>query len=265
MAMSTWKHLFTSNESPYISMFRAGCMGIPIEECICLCDQLVIPLRAKDIEAWKDGYWKFELRTSKSILNPKLKPLTNSDTIIRTKLNEFEQWPSGWIGTDLRWFPCSGENIPLQKWGYNPETNQKPILYDRPTAQALSEVGWVAQNLYAQPFIVIDIDGVGHGETDFKVMQFGDKFRKITEVWEDPNKIGSFHLYFNTQYQIPIGHYNYAKLDLMGNQTNTAVYTKNKVSNGIERATLTEDIWIELQEYVKGRKVKRTERKTHGT
>ena len=258
--MFDWKEeLFHPFESPYAYMFRAGCIGIPIEEIAELCKERMIPLRDKDVRSWKDGHWLWQIKNQKSILNPKLKEPTNMTSVMNKRLSEFPTWPEGWTGTDQRWYPCSKENVPLQEWGYM--TAKKPdlipTLYTRETAIALSSTGWVGQNLYAQPFIVIDIDGRGHGCDDLQVIKFGNQFRTVTEVWEDPFKPGSFHLYFNTHHQIPIAHFTFAKLDLMGNQKNAAVYTKNKVSNGNDRAVLTEDIWESLKEYVTMRKEQR--------
>lgn len=250
-----WKNLFQTNESPYFPMHSAGRMGISFEECKQLCERLLIVLRPKDVQAWRDGYWKYKSQSESKSLNPILRPPTQSISLTASKLSDHEKYPDGWTGTDKRWFPCSAKNTPLQKWGYKDDFT--PTLYDRASAEALSPVGWVAQNLYAQPFIVIDIDGVGHGATDYQVMEFGNKFRTLTEVWEDPYKPGSFHIYLDTEYKIPIGHWSYAKLDLMGNQTNAAVYGKNKQSNGVSRARLTEDIWKELMDYINHRKEQR--------
>lgn len=145
--------------------------------------------------------------------------------------------------------------MPLQKWGYS-ET-YRPNLYEHDAAKALSPCGWIGQNLYAQPFIVIDIDGVGHGQTDEQVIEFGNRYRNFTETWENPDKPGSFHLYFATNRQIPIGHFPYAKLDLMGNQKNAAVYLKNKVSNGMRRADLNDAFWSDLKVYLNTRRQQR--------
>jgi hypothetical protein len=142
--------------------------------------------------------------------------------------------------------------MPMQKWGYSPD--YRPNLYEHDGAVALSPIGWVGQNLYAQPFIVIDIDGDGHGTYDEQVIEFGNRYRNFTETWENPDKPGSFHLYFATDKIIPIGHFPYAKLDLMGNQKNAAVYLKNKVSNGIPRADLNKEFWSALKEYLDTRR-----------
>jgi hypothetical protein len=258
-----WRTLFAPGESPYFAMFRCGCMGIPIEDCLELCTRMNVPLRQKDIRAWKDGDWNAQLKKSRdSVLNPIIRPgYANIVPVLDSKLSDFDSWPSGWTGSTRRWFPCNEDNCPMQKWGYSAEYT--PTLYEREAAQALSPRGWVGQNLYAQPFIVIDIDGVGHGERDDEVIAFGNRYRNFTETWENPAKPGSFHLYFSTDRQIPISHFPYAKLDLMGNQKNAAVYTKDKVPNGVQRALLNDAFWKDLQSYLRGRKERRDKRELY--
>jgi hypothetical protein len=251
-----WKALFAPGESPYFAMFRCGCMGVPVSDCVALCTTLNIPLREKDVRAWKEGDWNNQVRRPGSVLNPLIKPGYEACVpIMESTLDDFQRWPDGWSGSDRRWFPCNMENMPMQKWGYSPE--YAPTLYERHTAQALSPIGWVGQNLYAQTFIVIDIDGRGHGGDDEQVITFGTKYRNFTETWENPSKPGSFHLYFATDRQIPISHFPYAKLDLMGNQKNAAVYTKNKQSNGVTRAVLNEGFWFDLKQYLDFRREQR--------
>lgn len=248
--------MFAPNESPYFAMFRCGCMGIPVEQCITHCTELGVPLREKDVRSWTEGEWNYKVRRQASVLNPMLPeggeialPITEST------LDDFKKWPPGWNGSERRWFPCNEQNMPMQKWGYAPGFS--PTLYEREVAKSLSPIRWVGQNLYAQPFVVFDIDGVGHGHRDDQVIEFGNRYRDFTETWENPSKPGSFHLYFSTEYQIPIGHFAYAKLDIMGNQKNAAVYTKDKQSNGKPRARLTEATWSELKQYIAERRAQR--------
>lgn len=251
--------LFRKGESPYFAMFRAGLLGLSLEECTSVCSAIGVPLREKDIRSWSDGRFKREMKEaskSGSMLNPVIrKEEIRRTPVLGSTLKDFDTYPDGWTGTNKRWFPCNKDNAPMQAWGY--KKGFIPELYERASAIALSETGWVGQNLYAQPMIVIDIDGVGHGCIDEKVIRFGEKFKKYTEVWEWDKKPGSFHLYFYTNRVIPISHFNYAKLDLMGNQKNAAVYTKNKTSNGIPMAELTDDVWSELLAYVGQRRKER--------
>jgi hypothetical protein len=252
-----WQSLFNPGESPYFAMFRCGCMGIKLEDCLALCVDRGIPLRGKDVRSWQDGDWNNQTNRQSSVLNPLIKPgQEQSVPFFESSLDDYDTWPHAWRGSTRRWFPCNEQNMPMQKWGYS--ESYRPNLYDQPEAAALSPIGWVGQNLYAQPFVVIDIDGDGHGTFDEEVIEFGNRYRNFTETWENPDKPGSFHLYFATDRRIPIGHFPYAKLDLIGNQKNAAVYLKNKVSNNISRATLNEHFWHDLKAYLDGRRQART-------
>lgn len=253
MGPNSWQHMFKTGESPYFAMFRAGCMGVPLEDCTELCSKLMLPLRKKDVQSWVDGHWKHQTRTNRGSLNPVLKRGPARFRPEELKFTDLAKWPEGWQGTEKRWFPCSVDNMPMGKWGYK-EGEPSPVLYDRPTAIMLSPSGLVGQNLYAQPFIVLDIDGVGHGARDEQVIEFGTKYRSFTETWENPAKQGSFHLYFATDRIVPIAHYGHAKLDVMGNEKNAAVYTKAKQSNGLPRLVLDEEIWEDIKEYQARRK-----------
>ena len=142
----------------------------------------------------------------------------------------------------------------MQKWGWSKDYT--PELYTRADARALSPCGWVGQNMLYQRFIVMDIDGRGHGADDLEVIAFGELFKDETFTMEDPMKPGSFHLYFKTDRLIPVRHFPWAKLDLMGNAVNAAVYFKNKQWNGVPMAQLTEEIWQMMMAYQRGRKVR---------
>lgn len=240
--------------SPYFDMFRCGYYGVPLEDCLQKCNMNGIVIRQKDIEAWEDGIFKREMKMS-----------GNEDMTIRrsattdigipvdnAKLIDFPQMPQGWKGTTRRFFPCSEDNKPMQKWGWS--RNYTPELFTQADAKALSPVGWIGQNMLYQPFVVMDIDGVGHGVVDQQTIDFGRLFEDYTLKMEDPNKIGSFHLYFSTDRLLPVRHWGWAKIDFMGNAVNAAVYLKNKVSNGKPMMPLTEEIWQHIQDYQKSRK-----------
>lgn len=237
--------------SPYFDMYRCGLYGVPLEDCVSKCRTNGIAVRKKDVQAWEDGMFKHNMKMSGQDIT----------TIARTelgvpvddaKLSDFPLFPQGWKGTERRFFPCSNENKPLVKWGWSSDFT--PQLYMKSDAAALSPCGWVGQNMLYQKFIVVDIDGHGHGEDDQQVIEFGRKFSNITLTMEDPTKPGSFHLYFSTDRLIPVRHYGWAKLDLMGNAVNAAVYMKNKKSNGLLMQELDDEIWNAIMAYQKNRK-----------
>lgn len=246
------RELFAPNQSPYFNMFKAGYRGIPIENVVARLTQLGIPIRSKDIKAWQDGYFKYQMKQDPSFIPP-IKQVTETGVPFEeAKLTDFPMFPQSWTGTEHRFFPCTQDNRPMQKWGWSKDFT--PELLDLASAKALSPCGWVGQNMLYQRFIVLDIDGRGHGQDDPQVITFGSQFKNITLCMEDPAKPGSFHLYFSTDRLIPVKHFPYAKLDLMGNAVNAAVYMKNKVSNELPMMQLTEEIWQATMAYQNGRK-----------
>lgn len=276
MPRESLDEILPAGQSPYFGMFRAGRLGYTIEEVTSHCTMLGIPLRAKDIQSWQDGAFKnqvsqaiFEQRLADerrrpgSRINPTSKVgqvpvnlpslrLATQPSFDATRLEDLPLLPKGWKGCERRFFPCTADNRPMMPWGWKP--GFEPNLMLRCDAEALSPVRWVGQNMLYQNFIVMDIDGVGHGTRDEQVIAFGTRFREMTMTLEDPRKQGSFHLYFVTDRLVPVKHFPHAKLDLMGNAVNAAVYFKNKVSNGIRPAKLTSQIWDAMQSYQVSRK-----------
>ena len=276
MPRESLDEILPAGQSPYFGMFRAGRLGYTIEEVTSHCTMLGIPLRAKDIQSWQDGAFKnqvsqaiFEQRLAErrskpgSRINPNGRVsgmplnlpslrLASQPSFDSIRLDDLPRLPRGWKGCERRFFPCTADNRPMMQWGWRP--GFEPNLMLRADAEAISPVHWVGQNMLYQNFIVMDIDGVGHGMRDEQVIAFGTMFREMTMTLEDPRKPGSFHLYFMTDRLVPVKHFPHAKLDLMGNAVNAAVYFKNKVSNGIPAAELTPQIWDAMQRYQVSRK-----------
>lgn len=236
--------LFHPGQSPYFAMFEAGKLGIDLGELALALSAMGIPVREKDVRNWENGMFARQMRGMPEEQAAKIRSEPTFDKLPRL--------PQGWVGTERRFFPCTADNRPMQKWGWSREFN--PQLMTEQDARIVSPCGWVGQNLLYQRFIVLDIDGVGHGCRDDQVIEFGWKFRNSTMCMEDPGKPGSFHLYFETDRLVPVRHFPWAKLDLMGNAVNAAVYRKNKVSNGLPMMRLDGDIWNMVEEYQKRRK-----------
>lgn len=241
--------------SPYYGMYHCGYYGVPIEDCIAKCRRNGIAVRKKDLRSYNDGVFKRGMGTV--VMNGRTVNVADIEPGVpfeQMKLVDFPSFPVGWQGTERRFFPCTQDNRPMQKWGWSKDYT--PELYIRADARALSPCGWVGQNMLYQKFIVMDIDGRGHGADDLEVIAFGELFKDETFTMEDPMKPGSFHLYFKTDRLIPVRHFPWAKLDLMGNAVNAAVYFKNKQWNGVPMAQLTEEIWQMMMAYQRGRKVR---------
>lgn len=252
--------IFHAGESPYFAMFSAGQQGYSLEDSVGYARSLGLPIREKDVRSWEEG--KFERDTfmasrSRSGLNPfttvdKAAIARKGARDAMPKWEDLPDFPPDWNGTERRFFPCTQDNRPMHKWGWSSTFHPKLLPYT--DARVLSPCKWVGQNMLYQPFIVLDIDGVGHGCTDEAVIQFGNLFKDKTLTYEDPAKLGSFHLYFSTRKLVPVKHFPWAKLDLMGNAVNAAVYFKNKQPNGLPMAELTPEIWGAIDAYQSNRK-----------
>lgn len=238
--------------SPYYGMYHCGYYGVPIDACIAKCRANGIAVRPKDIRSYKEGAFNRNVGAVVKSQGFKLSDLEYGIPFNKMKLSDFPKLPVGWHGTERRFFPCTSDNRPMQKWGWSKDFS--PELYSIVDAKALSPCGWVGQNMLYQRFIVMDIDGRGHGQDDLEVITFGTQFRNTTFTMEDPMKPGSFHLYFKTDRLIPVRHFPWAKLDLMGNAVNAAVYLKNKKPNGLPMRMLDDEVWQAMMEYQIGRK-----------
>jgi len=277
MPRESLDEILPPGQSPYFGMFRAGVLGYPIEEVTAHCTVNGIPLRAKDIQSWQDGAFKNQVRQALfeqrladgrrrpgSHINPTDKVghvrvgnlpslrLAGQPAFDTVRLQDLPRLPTGWRGCERRFFPCTSDNRPMMPWGWRP--GFEPNLMLRRDAEALSPVRWVGFNNLYQPMVVFDIDGVGHGTIDEQVIRFGNQFRGKTMIVEDPKKVGSFHIYFRTDRLVPVKHFPHAKLDLMGNAVNAAVYMKDKKWDGVEPIELTPQIWDLMQAYQSGRK-----------
>lgn len=233
--------------SPYFDMYRCGYFGVDLQDCLDKCRSNGIAVRPKDIENWENGRFKREMMAFGAASDESQTIIMPSIQIENMSLSDLPMLPQGWKGTSQRFFPCTNDNKPMQKWGWSKSFS--PTLYTLADAKALSPCGWVGQNMLYQSFIVIDIDGRGHGADDEDTIKFGRTFSNDTLTMEDPAKPGSFHLYFSTNRLIPVKHFPWAKIDLMGNAVNAAVYMKNKQSNGKDMLPLTDDIWSMLMDY----------------
>lgn len=245
-------NMFHPNESPYFAMYSAGKTGIPLDKVMDKLARIGVPVRAKDIENWQRGVYEGKAIIDPTFVVPKKSVTQTGVEFDDSKLSDFPLLPQSWKPLKRRFFPCTQDNRPMLKWGWTSEYT--PNLMSKSEAKASSPCGWVGQNMLYQRFIVMDIDGRGHGEDDLYAIAFGNLFKNSTFCMEDPTKPGSFHLYFSTDRLIPVRHFPYAKLDLMGNAVNAAVYLKNKKSNGKPMMQLTEKVWHMLQSYQKYRK-----------
>ena len=239
--------------SPYMACYSIGLAGYPLKEVISFFRSHGVELRDKDIQNWENGWFKHQGTRQFSLMPDKSNDKVGLSVVDNGRnFNQFPRFPEGWTGCEKRYFPCTSDNRPMCRWGWT--NDYIPQLYTLPGAKALSPVGWVGQNMLYQRFVVMDIDGAGHGESDPYVIAFGNLYKDRTLSYEDPAKPGSFHLYFSTDRIIPTMHFGWAKLDFMGNANNYAVYLKNKQSNGMPMMELDEQVWNAMLDYQAYRK-----------
>lgn len=252
MKRQTIDDIFNTSCPTAYKFFLCGTQGHPLNKLQDYLNTHNMTMTLTQKQAYTDGLFKFKLPTALSI--------TTHLHYSTTHFHDFYWMPQTWTGTTRRFFACSKNNTPLTRWGYvapDPITNTSffdPNLLPLTDATCLSPVRWVGQNTYLQPFVVLDVDGVGHGCVDTDTIRFGEQFKNKTLTYEDPTKPGSFHLYFKTNRLIPTQHFPHAKLDLIGNNTNAAVYFKNKVSNHKPMLDLNAYIYNEIQKYQQSRK-----------
>ena len=243
---------FWQSGSPYLACYSMGLGGHDLQEVVSFFNRNGVQLREKDIQNWENGHFKYSIEfaennQSLSYQGGKERSHLDKSAEKIISLSSFPKFPENWNGCLQRFFPCNKDNKPKIKWGYS--QGYIPTLTTKASAIALSDDGLIGQNMLYQPFVVIDIDGNGHGDFDLEVITFGNTYRDKTTCMEDPAKPGSFHLYFSTDRIIPTYHFPWAKLDFMGNANNYAVYLKRKVSNGLPMMKLDQYVWQAMMNY----------------
>lgn len=243
--------------SIYLWMYRQGLKGASlneIEHAVRACGK---DIRQKDYENYWNGYLRSDKH--KSILefhrSSKKKPMLD------TKLDEYPMLPCAVDPTD-KWVPCTEHGKPMIKWSRG--------CMRKVDAMAMLGCKTLAENMYNQHFIVIDCDG-DHDYLDLKTIAFLDRYKDFTHALSKPKSLveyneevpasmytmnASFHLTFRTDRIIPTMHFPNAHIDIIGNEKNSLRYLKNKVWNGKKPIMLTNEIWNELQGYIRKREGK---------
>ena len=173
---------FWQSGSPYLACYSMGLSGHDLPEVVSFFNRNGIQLREKDIQNWENGHFKYSIELemdnrSLAYQGGRREHLDKSAEKI-IQLSMFPKFPDGWSGCAQRFFPCTSDNRPKCKWGYTP--GFIPSLTTKPSAIALSDNGLIGQNMLYQPFVVIDIDGNGHGDFDLEVIAFGNLYRDKT-------------------------------------------------------------------------------------
>lgn len=241
--------------SIYLWMYRQGLKGVPLDDILTACQRCGKQVRKKDVDNYNNG-----LRNHRDLAYSPLEFRYVPSEKEYFKLN-YSDYPIMYEMSDVdkRWVPCSKENKPMIKWGQG--------CMSRSLAESTRGCEYLAENLLGTNMIVIDCDGDHDNNLDLETIEFLWQFSSITNVLRKPkdcvdygctiteflDRPASFHLTFTVDRIIPTMHFPSAHIDIIGNKKNSLRYFKNKRSNLIPMAPMTDSIWSMIQGYIHSR------------
>ena len=252
--------------SIYFWMYSMGLRHIPYDE---VANGLVaegIEIRQKDEQNFWNGWYNSDLyhgdgRDDLTLLKPRRSGKFVGTQFLTTKWKDYPVHPYlGLPEVENRWVPCSDRNKPLIKWSNGCMGIQEARLWPWSV--------YLAENLKGTQHIVIDCDGDHGKDLDMETIDFLWRWSDLTHRMDKPKPIAaypgyeascdfrpaSFHLTFSVDKVVPTMHFPESGIDIVGNRANSLRYMKDKIWNGKPMAPMTEDLWAELQAYVRSRK-----------
>ena len=250
--------------SIYFWMFSMGLKHVPFEDVENAVRRAGKIIRQKDQDNYWNGWYHSDLyhgdaREDLLLLKPRCKPV--STQFLVTDWDDYPEHPYlGQPEVERRWVPCSDRNKPLIKWGNGCMEIEEARLWPWSV--------YLAENLKGCQHIVIDCDGDHGDDLDMETINFLWRWSDITHRMDKPKPIAaypgyeascdfrpaSFHLTFSVDKVVPTMHFPESGIDIVGNRANSLRYMKDKIWNGKPMAPMTEDLWAELQAYVRSRK-----------
>lgn len=248
--------------SIYLWMYNQGLKQVAIEDIEAACAMSGVNIREKDYDNYWRGYYKHEFYKSDNweriFRFHKWMDQPSSKLFKTTSYSEFPTHPFGFDVKD-RWVPCNAANKPLIKWGQG--------CMSAIDARSYPNQVYLAENMLGRDKIIVDCDGDHDTQLDLELIMFLQKYLDKTHALMKPKAVceyegyedtgitvpASFHLMFVVDRVIPTMHFPSAHMDIIGNRRNSLRYMKNKVWNGVQPIKMTEEIWHELQEFVKHR------------
>lgn len=227
--------------SIYMDMFTAGTRLIPLDSILRVCEQEGITVRRKDVT----NYWN-GVRRTQSVDLLAIPEYHEPRSIDTHTWDDYPKLPDGWLENPVRYFPTDtqpSKPYPGFKWGSK--------VVSRRLAEQLSPIGMVGENLIAQPYICLDIDGDHDKDNiDLELLSYFAPWKKLTESWE--SRPESFHLIFGVDRVVPTMHFPKAHLDILGNARNQARYLKDKTPSGV-RIPMDHKMWEQVKGWVASR------------
>lgn len=249
--------------SIYFWMYVQGLKHTPydeVEAAVHACGKVV---RKKDYENYQNGWRNSRHNHDEGERDPF--EVTWTQPVPSYFLLKYENYlKQGYkVAPRNRWVPCAESGKPLLKWSQESMTKDEALKY--PQAK------WLAENLKDTSLVVFDVDGDHDPDNlDLEIVRFMSKYMDVTHCISKPKTFRdyglegedpvldlptSFHLAFLTDRSIPTMHFMSAHLDIIGNRGNGLRFWKNKVWNGKRPVVMTDEIWSDIQSYVKRREL----------
>ena len=248
--------------SIYFWMYSQGLKQVAIEDIEAACAASGVAIRTKDYDNYWRGYYNADLyKTDNWERIFKFHSWMDMPSSKVFQAKTYSEFPSHPYHHDIeaRWVPCNGANKPMIKWG----EGCMGII----DAKSYQHQVYLAENLKGCNRIVIDCDGDHDEQLDLELIMFLWKYSDKTHMLMKPKMIdeyegygntglkipASFHLTFRVDRVIPTMHFPKAHIDIVGNRRNSLRYFKNKIWNGLQPIDMTDEIWQDLQEFIKHR------------
>lgn len=249
--------------SIYFQCYTWGLKHTPLCEIEAACAAVGKDIRRKDYENYWRGWQNSDLSTgSRNIFGIRNEVATPYNDFVMKDWEDYPRHPYAGLPDIIdKWVPCNAENKPMVKW-----SEQRMSLID---ASCFPGAVYLGENMHGCQTIVLDCDGDHEMPIDLRTVAFMRELGKGTHILDKPKRIeeyegyedsgiavpASFHLTFKVDRIVPTMHFPWCHIDVVGNEKNSLRYIKNKIWNGQEPALMTNEVWQQLKEYVKRRKI----------
>lgn len=248
--------------SIYKWMYSEGLKHTPLDELEREIYAAGKEIRPKDYANYQRG-WERSDRCGDNYNSTRLHPAPPTPSVAFTS-KPWDEYPvhpyRNLPEIDKRWVPVGPDVKPMIKWSVN-------CLY-KWDAESVLGMASLAENMCMTQMIVVDCDGDHGYGLDMETIDYLWQYANRTHLLSKRKMIceydgyessldfrpASFHLTFKVDRLIPTMHFPECNMDIIGNQTNSLRYRKDKVWNGLEPLTMTPTIWTDLQDYVRRRR-----------
>lgn len=234
--------------SLYFWMYKMGLKHVPLDEIERAVATGGRVLRTKDVENYWNGWYRSRLYMNGNegvpIFDQELAPIRSRFP----KWSELSDHPFlGQPEIANRWVPCNSSMKPMIKWSRGCMLKSE--------AAAMRGCSYLAENLKGCQFIAIDFDGDHGSDFDMDCILLGNALASTSLAYLKPETVDgmsvSLHVLFAVDKVVPTMHFTKAHIDIIGNKENSIRYLKNKQSNLMPMAPMTEEAWEMIMGYIR--------------